>query len=80
MACYTGITQLVERRALSREVLGSNLPLVVPEVTLGSYSSGSLTISRCKIWTRLWEFRVDSKDHYTGSESRAQSNDGSTLL
>ena len=47
-----GIAQLVERWALGHEVLGSNLPQAVPEVTLGSYSSGSLTIPRCKIGTR----------------------------
>ena len=49
----TGITQLVERRALGYKVMGSNLP-VVPEVTLGGLSSGSFTIPRCKTGTRSW--------------------------
>ena len=47
-----GIAQLVERRALGREVVGSNLPLAVPEMTLSSHASGRLTIPRCKIGTR----------------------------
>ena len=45
----------LEQDCLFREVLGSNLPLpAVTEVTLGSHSSGSLTIPRCKIGTRSW--------------------------
>ena len=46
------------------EVLASNLPLAaVPEATLGSHSSSSLTIPRCKIGTRPWpgKIRVDSE-------------------
>ena len=43
------------RRALGREVVGSNLHLpAVPEVTLGSHSSGHLTIPKCEIGTRPW--------------------------
>ena len=38
----------MERQAFDREVVSSNLPL-----TLGDHSSGSLTIARCKIGTRL---------------------------
>ena len=46
-----GAAQLVERQALGREVMGSDLP-VVPEVTLSGHSSGSLTIPKCKIGTK----------------------------
>ena len=51
-----GIAQLVERRALGREVVGSNLP-----VTWGGHCSSSLTN-----WDQAlaWEFRVDSENHY----------------
>ena len=49
-----GIAQLAERLAFGREVLGSNLPLAVPKVTLGNQSSSILTISRYKIGTRSW--------------------------
>ena len=47
-----GMAQLVECWALGSQVLGSNLPQAVLEVTLGSHSSSSLTIPRCKIVTR----------------------------
>ena len=45
------IAQWLERRALGREVVGSNLP-AVSEVTLSGHPSGSLTIPRGKIGSR----------------------------
>ena len=48
---WAGIAHLVEHWALGHEVLGLNLPLAVLEVTLGSHSSGSLTIPSYKIGT-----------------------------
>ena len=40
-----------DMKIIVNTVMGSNLP-TVPEVTLGSHSSGSLTIPRCKIGDR----------------------------
>ena len=60
------MAQSVGHQALGHKVMISNLLLAVPEVTLGGYFSGSLTIPRFKIGTQAlgWEFRVDSEYHY----------------
>ena len=52
-------------QALGRKVVGLNLP-AIPEVTLSSHSSSSLTIPKCKNGTRPMpgKIRVDSEDHY----------------
>ena len=75
-----GIAHLVECWALGPGVLGSNLPLEVLEVTKGGHSSGSLTISRCKIGTMPWpgNSELTLRIYYLQAAERA--GDGASTL
>ena len=53
-----GIAQLVERRTLGREVLGSNLSLAVPEVTLGGPLAVASPYQDVKLGPAMaWEYK-----------------------
>ena len=74
-----GIAQVVEHRDLGRKVVGLNLP-AVPEVTLGSHSSSSLTIPRCKFRTRPWpgHSEITMRIHY--EQATENTGDGASTL
>ena len=73
------MAQSVERLALGCEVVGLNLP-AVPEVTLSSHSSSSLTIPMCKMWTKplSGQSELTLKTHY--SEAKGSAAAGASTL
>ena len=73
------IAQSVQHRALGREVMGSNLP-AVPEVTLGSHSSNSLTKPGCQIGTRLWPGKSELTPRIHYMQATESTGDGASTL